>query len=195
MNIGISAKFYGQENYFTMTGNCHRNGDVDHLYISRKEGVRGIKNIEDSFNGRMIAITLPLLNNDQNNPFIEALVHHECEQLIRVGTELAEKSGISTHQTTPKTAAIKYKKVCITANIENYKHKITHGYVAKRVANDEKVDLSLSNLWLSDKFITSHFEGYANAIQQQEIVTKDLSYRRSQVISMDNKCRLCKTSC
>ena len=50
-----------------------------------------------------------------------------------------------------------------------------HGYVAKKVAKDEKVDLSLSNLWHSDKFITSHFEGYANAIQQQEIATIDLS--------------------
>ena len=34
------------------------------LTIYRKEGGRGIKNIEDSFNGRMIAITLHLLNND-----------------------------------------------------------------------------------------------------------------------------------
>ena len=112
-------------------------GDVDQLYISRKEGGRGIKNIEDSFNGRMIATTLHLLNNDRNNPFIEALVQDEREQLIRVGTELAEKSGISTHQTTPKTAAMEYKKVCITANIENYEQKIMHGYVAKKVANDD----------------------------------------------------------
>ena len=77
--------------------------------------------MKDSFNGRMIAITLHLLNNDRNNPFIEALVHHEREQLIRVGTELTEKSGISTLQTTPKTAGMRYKKLCITANIENYK--------------------------------------------------------------------------
>ena len=102
------------------------------------------------------------------------------------GTELAEKSGISTHQTTPKTAAMKYKKYAnITANIENYKQKIMHGYVAIKVANNEKVDLSLSNLWLSDKFLTSHFEGYANATQQQEIATKYLSYRQSQVISIN----------
>ena len=66
---------------------------------------------------------------------------------------------------------MKYKKVCTTDNIENYKQKITHGYVAKKIANDEQVDLSLSNLWLSDKFLTSHFKGYANAIQQQEIAT------------------------
>ena len=54
-------------------------------------------------------------------------------------------------------------------------------------------------MWLKDKSMTSHFESYALAIQQQEIGTKDLLYRRAVRHNqpnggnkMSNKCRLCK---
>ena len=57
----------------------------------------------------------------------------------------------------------------------------------------------MSIMWLKDKSMTSHFESYALAIQQQEIGTKDLLYRRAVRHNqpnggnkMSNKCRLCK---
>ena len=54
--------------------------------------------------------------------------------------------------------------------------------------------MSLS--WTCDRYITSHFEGYAFAIQEQEIATKYLIHKRDKDASKqprcDNRCRLCR---
>ena len=50
--------------------------------------------------------------------------------------------------------------------------------------------------WSNNKYISSHFEACTCAIQEQEIGTKDLIYRKelknNQQPTNDNKCRLCK---
>ena len=39
-----------------MSGNFHRNSDVDRLYVKRKDGGRGLKSFEDSFINRIIGL-------------------------------------------------------------------------------------------------------------------------------------------
>ena len=55
-----------------------------------------------------------------------------------------------------------------------------------------------SQLRLRTKQMTSHFEGYLGAIQDQEIATKYLKRKRQidsgQQPTMNNKCHLCKSS-
>ena len=61
---------------------------------------------------------------------------------------------------------------------------------------NQDVDQKLTDQWSNNKYILSHFEGYACAIHEQEIDTKDLIYQRelknNQQPTNDNKCRLCK---
>ena len=68
-----------------------------------------------------------------------------------------------------------------------------HGYLFKKVKEQDQINKSTS--WTTDKYIISHFEGYAFAIYKQEINTKDLQYRRDiksgKTPSQNNKCRLC----
>ena len=68
-----------------------------------------------------------------------------------------------------------------------------HGYLFKKVKEQDQIDKSTS--WTTDKYITSHFEGHAFAIHEQEINTKDLQYRRDiksgKTPWQNNKCRLC----
>ena len=68
-----------------------------------------------------------------------------------------------------------------------------HGYLFKKVKEQHQINKSTS--WTTDKYVTSHFEGYAFAIHEQEINTKDLQYRRDiksgKTPSQNNKCRLC----
>ena len=63
----------------------------------------------------------------------------------------------------------------------------------KKAQEQDQIDKSTS--WTTDKYVTSHFEGYAFAIHEQEINTKDLQYRRDiksgKAPSQNNKCRLC----
>ena len=39
-----------------MTGNFHRNSDKGRLYVSRKEGGRGLKSFEESYTTRMTTL-------------------------------------------------------------------------------------------------------------------------------------------
>ena len=59
-----------------------------------------------------------------------------------------------------------------------------------------KIDHATSNQWLTNKYLTSHFEAYACAIREQEIGTKDLIFRRERKQGKqptnNNKCWLCK---
>ena len=40
----------------SMTGSFHPNGDIDRLYISRKKGGRGLKEIRTMYESRLVAI-------------------------------------------------------------------------------------------------------------------------------------------
>ena len=73
-----------------------------------------------------------------------------------------------------------------------------HGYFFKKLQNDESIDKSVSNSRSTYSTITSHFEGYINAIQDQEIPTKYLVNKRQKDANLqptcNNKCRLCKVN-
>ena len=57
-----------------------------------------------------------------------------------------------------------------------------------------EIDQLRSKQWTCNKCMTSYFEAYACALQEQEIVTKDLINRRNKKVGVhtNNCCRLCK---
>ena len=55
-----------------------------------------------------------------------------------------------------------------------------YGYFFKKLQNDETIIKNVSNSRSTYNTITSHFEGYVNAIQDQEIPTKCLINKRRQ---------------
>ena len=73
-----------------------------------------------------------------------------------------------------------------------------HGYFNRTIEKDQKIDHKASKSWTKNRKLTSHFEGYVAAIQEQEIPTKYLINKRSRDAGKeppcDNKCRLCKTN-
>jgi len=52
--------------------------------------------------------------------------------------------------------------------------------VQRKLSSNNDIDHVTSKEWLTNKYITSHFETYACAIQEGEIGTKDLIYRRDR---------------
>ena len=75
-----------------------------------------------------------------------------------------------------------------------YLQKPLHGYVSKYISQLQEIDQLRSKQWTCNKYMTSHFEAYACAIQKQEIGTKDLISRRNKKVGVhtDNRCTLCK---
>ena len=71
-----------------------------------------------------------------------------------------------------------------------------HSYIWKKISSQEGINLTKTTSWSANKYMTSHFEGYAHALYEQEINTKDLQYRREKKAGLqakhNSKCQLCK---
>ena len=71
-----------------------------------------------------------------------------------------------------------------------------HGYYYRKLQQNDNIDISVSQQRSRTKQITSQFEGYLGAIQDQETSTKFLVHKRQidsdQSPTTNDKCRLCK---
>ena len=184
-------------NFLTMSGNFHRNGDIDKLYVPRKLGGRGLRSLITAFECRIISIKYHLKQNKKRNKYLYEVVQHEEENVIRVAEELLMRANLNmVDQTEHRQASQEYLKYSNEQRLKCYKSKPMHAYIQNKIENEEQIDKNITKSWTADKYITSHFEGYAFAIHEQEITTKDLTYRRDRkagkIPLVSNKCRLCK---
>ena len=123
----------------------------------------------------------------------------ENNNITRVGNELLQKYDLtSDNEEQPKTTSKKFAKADTKFHYEKYTSKVMHGYFYRTIEKDEKTDHNNSKSWTKNRILTSHFEGYIAAIQDQEIPTKYLLNKRARDVGKeppcDNKCCLCKTN-
>ena len=113
---------------------------------------------------------------------------------MRVEKELLDRFGNEDKSTlAPKKTNQKYLKLSLERMNTQYLQTL-HGYVSKYISHLQEIDQLRSKQWSFNKYMTSHFEAYASAIQEQEIGAKDLISRRNKKIGVrtDNRCRLCQ---
>ena len=115
---------------------------------------------------------------------------------MRVGKELLEEHSLTdNHEHTPREVAQLYRNIISDGKMCAYQQKVMHGYVSRRLESDTNIDSQSSLSWTNNGYISSHFEGYAFAIQEQEIATKYLIHKRERdagkTPKCDNRCRLC----
>ena len=181
-----------------MTGNFNRNSDIDRLYLPRRNGGRGLKNVKTLYESRIISISQHLKLNRERNKYLREVVAHEEDKIIRVAHELLNKHNIANKNKSPKYLSKTFTEKLNENHKRDFMSKPLHGYITKTTLESQEIDKQLSLSWTTNKCITSHFESYAFAISEQEINTKDLNYRRNKAqnptVYIDNKCRLCKTS-
>ena len=136
-----------------------------------------------------------LLNSTYRNHYLKCVVEHEQDKIMRVGKELLDRFEIEDRSTlAPKETSQKYLKLSLERMNTQYLQKPLHGYVSKYISQLQEIDQLRSKQWTCNKYMTSHFEAYACAIQEQEIGTKDLISRRNKKVGLrtDNRCRLCQ---
>ena len=129
-----------------MTGNFHPNSDIDKLYISRKKGGRGLKEIKTMHESRSIAIRQHLLINSSRNNMRHVI---ECEQpsIIIVGNELLTNKNIMKNpDEKPKSLNKKHTAEKTKEHERNYINKKMHGYFQKKLQQDENIDIKGSQL-------------------------------------------------
>ena len=163
----------------TMLGAFHRNSDVDRLYVSRRDGGRGLCSVLDTFYSRIISLSQHISGSSKHNVFMARVSMHEQEGLVEIARNLCSSLEIpipesgETSQSTANTVKSKLKKKHASA----WEQKAVHGYL-NRKTNTSVTDLASSNSWTKSHKMTSHVEGYLCAIQEQEIATRQLIQRR-----------------
>ena len=181
-----------------MTENYHRYSDGDRLYVQRKKGGRELQSIQIACKTRIISTRQHLRTNGKGTKHLENVTNHEQDKVMRVGEELLRSVGINDdHQLKPRAITQRCLSKILQMKQESYQNKQLHEYIQRKISDNPNIDQSASKEWLTNKYITSHFEEYSCTIQEQEIGTKDLIYRRERKNNhhpkSDNKCRLCKS--
>ena len=143
---------------------------------------------------RIVSAKQHLTQNKKNNKYLSKVIESEENGIIRIANELIKQSNIEVNENlSPRDVGQLYQQYVINTKSQKFTEKQMHGYLFKKVKEQDQIYKSTS--WTTDKYITSHFEGYAFAIHEQEINTKDLQYRRDiksgKTPWQNNKCRLC----
>ena len=172
-----------------MTGSFHPNSDINKLYISRKSGGRGLKSIKILFESRTLALRQHLRQSREKSDILTCVYELGETNIVRLGNELLQSHEIQDdHDETAKAVSKKYIINKQKQLINNYTSKKMHCYFFKKLRNDETIDKNVSNSGSAHNTITSHFEGYINAIQDQEIPTKYLANKRQKDANLQPTC-------
>ena len=138
--------------------------------MQKSLGGRGLRQVQSSYECRIIAIRQHLINNLHRNSALEYIYEKETND---VGQELLQKYNIvSNPNEPPKSVSRKFTKADQTSKREHFVQKPLHGYFYKQMDNDNNIDKQQSLAWTKDRFITSDLEGYMGAITEQELPTK-----------------------
>jgi len=148
----------------TMGGMFHQKGDVDRLYLVRKDGGRGLISVTDC------------VRMEEKN--MAKYVIGCKERLFGVVSEGVEEDE----------SGKEYKKRRMVERKDKIKNKQIHG----RVLGDmEKVGTKETWQWLQSGYLTKSMEGFIMAAQEQALRTR---WFRSRIQKEDvsPKCRLCE---
>ena len=125
----------------TLTRNFHPNSDVDRLYMQKSFGGRGLRQVQSSYESRIIAIRQHLIKNLHRNSVLEYIYEKETNDILRVGQELLQKYNIlSNPNEPPKSVSRKFTKADQTSERDNFVQKPLHGYFYKQIDKDDNID-------------------------------------------------------
>ena len=143
----------------------HKAGDINRLYTERRRGGRGLLNLEDMYENRIIGLKEHLTEEAQKHSILKIVEEQEKKGIIRLGQEFEERIRNVQGDAKIKDSMKKEQE-------QAWKQKVSHGYMQKKLEEMDEIDMKETNSWLQLR-LTSHLEGYINAIQEQELNTKE----------------------
>ena len=173
--------------FLTYTGSLHKRSDVDRLYVPRKLGGRGLTSVQDTYITRTIALGNHLEEKPNSNELLQKVKEHEQDHIIRLSNEFKKELGITSLGITTDIVKDQIKR----QHLEQWKQKPLHSYLFRRIEEQAEIDQRATTEWMNT-LISSHLEGYATALQEQEIGTRVTIKRRVKDQKLPTKCRLCK---
>ena len=156
----------------TMKGSFHKASDINRLYTDRKKRGRGLQCMEDLYESRTIKLKEHLEQAAPSHSLLEMVKAHEQEGIMRLGKEFQERIDcLQEHGTVTEKMRKEQERI--------WTEKVTHGYLQNKVNNDDFIDTKATNKW-SELQLSSHLEGYAAAIMEQETSTKETMKRKEK---------------
>ena len=133
--------------------------------------------------------------NRLENRFLQHVVSHESEGLIRVAENLMENFDIDTNNLdhNAKTTNLSLKRKIKSNHLEKWVNKNQHGYLKRSRKSVQDIDNQNTEIWLKNAPFSSHTEGFIFAIQEEEIYKNHLAAKRDKENNKSAKCRLCTT--
>lgn len=179
----------------TIHGMLHPKADVDRLYVTRKNGGRGLRQLEAAHTVAIYRTAHYIEHKAAQDHIINTVKTHEdnkptqnsiTKKGIRIREKFFNERDNLAAESTPATISNKIKK-----EIENnWKRKPLHGQLQQQM-NEVGIDKNLSFLWLRTGNIRAETESLIIAAQDQALTTRAIEARihRTQT---DGKCRICQ---
>ena len=107
----------------------HPKADIDRLYVKRKEGGRGLVQVEAAYKAEIINIAEYLNTNYKDHQFVNIVKNHESTQLNKNSVlKLAAKIIEELSQPHVKTGGTQHTKARLREVLkEKWKNKVMHG--------------------------------------------------------------------
>ena len=122
-----------------MTGNFNRNSDIDRLYLPRRNGGRGLKNVKTLYESRIISISQHLKLNRERNKYLREVVAHEEDKIIRVAHELLNEHNIANENKSPKYFSKTFTEKLNEDHNRDFMSKPLHGYITKTTLDYQQI--------------------------------------------------------
>ena len=74
----------------TVTRGFHQASDINRLY-AKQDGGRGLKNIEDSYELRMVSLSDHIIDKAQTHELLGKVKQHEKQRIIKLGRAFRER--------------------------------------------------------------------------------------------------------
>ena len=177
-----------------INNSLHRRSDVDRIYLKRSKGGRGLRNIEDEFLSKSVALTQHLISIKENNEFVKCVLNHEKENLVKLDDMIRKDLNIEIDDNVKSHSEMVKNKLQIIKE-KSWMNKPVHGYFLKTLNRIESdIDKTKTWKWLQSNTLTSEVESYIVSLQDQEVNTREARKRHERDItkkqSMNSKCRL-----
>jgi hypothetical protein len=168
--------------------------DIDRLYVKRKEGGRGMVQVEAAYKAEIINIAEYLNTNYKEDQFVNIVKNHESTQprmnsIIKLAAKIREELSQLGGKSDAKQDEIQHVKARLGEVLKKkWKNKVMHGQY-RRNMDRQLISEEDTFLWLLKGDLKAETESEIVAAQDQALHTK---YYATKILNTetDSKCRL-----
>ena len=177
-----------------MNNSLNRRSDIYRIYLPRKNGGRGLRNIKEEFLCKIVGIVDHLEKEKHKNIFIGKVLEHERDHIIKMNNMIKEELEIK-NEIIEGNITLKMKHKFEQIKLQKWEEKSVHGHLMRKMKNIN-LDHNQTWNWLRSNTLTSQVESYICSLQEQEINTRRAIKRHkknpTKKQALNSNCRMCK---